>query len=867
MLALYRAGRQQEALAVYRDTRALLVEQLGLEPGPHLRELEGAILRQDPALAPPRRVPRGPPPRRHPKRRRALVLAGLGLLAAVAAFAAAPSGSRAPSAGIPPGVALLDPADGRVVAHDDALQQPAEVIFGDGHFWVLNLTPMSFVAIDPRSGRIDHQFASPVEDIGYFAVARDRLWVADGQGPTVVEIDSSTGRVLRRLRVTPDRHDMDKTTMIAVAYGSLWVSRPQHGLILRIDPVSGRVLHRFTGLPDAYGGAAADGAVWLSGAGGLSRIDAATNTVTATAALPPPLYVPAVGGGFAWVANEAKGETYKVDQHGTVVATYATGDGAHNVDFSAGAAWVANQDAGTVTRIDALTGAQRSFAAHHAVSAAAAGAGRVLVAVEHRRSNVEHLAALKGAVALLVVPTYSFDPSDPALARGPFALQAEQATLAGLLNYPDAPAPAGLRLQPEIATAMPALSPDKRTYTFTIRPGYRFSPPSSEPVTAESFRHGIEHALSPALGDHAPGARALADLLGARAYHAGHAPRVRGLRVHGATLELTLTRPSPDFLKRLSLPYFAPLPADVPNLAGGASDHPPPSSGPYYAAETINGEYLLLKRNPYYRGPRPHALDAIVLREGIDAARALERVRDGSWDGVTLADPLLGASTPAVLPETRFVAFNARRGAFASARTRRAAAYALSYSALSAVWNLVPSSGLVPPGIGTTGSVTLPPPPHPLPAETAVMAVSPGCAACRRSYEIASTALARVGITLLPRTASLAAVSRRPEAFDLLLTSVTLEYPDPATFLTRLLTVGIPNAWRSDTVRAAVRQLRRLQGPARDAVATALAGELAAHDAPVAALGHPAIGQVFSTRLSCRISPRFSVDLAALCLR
>ena len=281
-----------------------------------------------------------------------------------------------------------------------------------------------------------------------------------------------------------------------------------------------------------------------------------------------------------------------------------------------------------MTRIDAVTGAQRSLATHHTVSAAAAGAGRVLVAVDHRRSYVEQLAALKGAVARLVVPIYSFDPSDPALARDPFALQAEQATLAGLLNYPDAPAPAGLRLQPEIAAAMPALTPDRRTYTFTIRPGYRFSPPSGEPVTAESFRRGIEHALSPALGDRAPRRRGCsATCVGARAYHAGRAPRIRGVRVHGATLEITLTRPSPDFLKRLSLPYFAPLPAGVPNVAGGAPDHPPPSAGPYYAADAINGEYLLLKRNPYYRGPRPHALDAIVLREGIDAARAIEQVQ------------------------------------------------------------------------------------------------------------------------------------------------------------------------------------------------------------------------------------------------
>jgi len=51
ILALYRAGRQVEALEVYRETRRVLAEELGLEPSPDLRELERAILRQDPAIA------------------------------------------------------------------------------------------------------------------------------------------------------------------------------------------------------------------------------------------------------------------------------------------------------------------------------------------------------------------------------------------------------------------------------------------------------------------------------------------------------------------------------------------------------------------------------------------------------------------------------------------------------------------------------------------------------------------------------------------------------------------------------------------------------------------------------------------------
>ena len=65
MLALYRAGRQSEALAVLRDARERLVEEVGVEPGPALRRLERAILEQDPALDPPataRAEPAAPEP-------------------------------------------------------------------------------------------------------------------------------------------------------------------------------------------------------------------------------------------------------------------------------------------------------------------------------------------------------------------------------------------------------------------------------------------------------------------------------------------------------------------------------------------------------------------------------------------------------------------------------------------------------------------------------------------------------------------------------------------------------------------------------------------------------------------------------------
>lgn len=59
MLALYRSGRQSEALEAYRETRTTLVEEVGIEPGPALQHLEQAILNQDPALD----LSTGPPSR------------------------------------------------------------------------------------------------------------------------------------------------------------------------------------------------------------------------------------------------------------------------------------------------------------------------------------------------------------------------------------------------------------------------------------------------------------------------------------------------------------------------------------------------------------------------------------------------------------------------------------------------------------------------------------------------------------------------------------------------------------------------------------------------------------------------------------
>jgi DNA-binding SARP family transcriptional activator len=62
MLALYRSGRHADALAAFRAARVVLDEQLGLEPGPELRDLERQILVHDPSLAAPLQAERPPAP-------------------------------------------------------------------------------------------------------------------------------------------------------------------------------------------------------------------------------------------------------------------------------------------------------------------------------------------------------------------------------------------------------------------------------------------------------------------------------------------------------------------------------------------------------------------------------------------------------------------------------------------------------------------------------------------------------------------------------------------------------------------------------------------------------------------------------------
>ena len=151
MLALYRSGRQAEALDTYRRARRAFSEELGIEPGPRLRELEGAILRHDPSLESP--SPDAPQAReeesietvgQRPRflSRRTVSLAAALLLAIVAALVAAArfSSGDSPEPVVLAGdsVAVIDPGTDTIVGEIPVGDRPTGPAVGEGSVWVGN---------------------------------------------------------------------------------------------------------------------------------------------------------------------------------------------------------------------------------------------------------------------------------------------------------------------------------------------------------------------------------------------------------------------------------------------------------------------------------------------------------------------------------------------------------------------------------------------------------------------------------------------------------------------------------------------------------------------------------------------------------
>jgi DNA-binding SARP family transcriptional activator len=971
MLALYRSGRQGDALLAFDRARQTLTEELGVDPGQPLQRLHQRILRQDPALEaarasaatatiegsppsstsgmedqlsaseqPPAPVvaepPVGPAPSESRSRRpripggrwRVAAVVSAALVVALVAVLVPRLRPGQPDAdtSYAPGTVLIDLATRRVirVIPPTDLAVAAYPIFADGHFWVNNWSPSAYVEIDPKTGEILTQISPPARDpnihrdfdtVTPFTVQGDTLWVTSADD--VVKMDIGLAREVGRFELDDLGTGSGLAEGVAVGGGSLWVSRDVgRGQILRLDPITGSVQHAWNNVTPYLNLAYDDGSLWMADEHGIARIDAGTNAINPLNGIQNNCGggtggCVVAGGGFGWTDDGSKGAIYKVDRAGHIAATYPAEIGAGFMSYRDNVVWVANPDDGTVTGIDALTGRIKTRSAFgHPVAGLVAGDGVLLVQVEAGRPLQARIDSLTGTVAKFFAHWNELGAGEPALNTDPGAYEIEFATCAKLLNYPDKRPPAGLQLQPEVAAAMPTLSGDRRTYTFRIRPGYRFSPPSNQAVTAETFRYSIERALSPRLAEgpvvpNPPGPHVIDDLEGERAYLDGTASHISGLRAAGNTLSITLIRPSPDFLERLALPFFCPVPvgtpfvADAPHRIVPAGDGSIVSAGPYYVAYYGGDGYVILKRNPNYHGPRPHALDAIVIREDAAASAALDRVQTQGWDGIThLSDPVLdpgglvdqqwgtGSAAAAngdqryfLTPEfgTRFIAFNSSRGVFSDPRLRKAAALSLDRDALAAAWSEVPTDQLLPAALRSgreqdlrslSGSVQEARGLMRGRAGRAVMAIPSGCDHCTQAAQLVRADLAAIGIEVRIRElGDLDKAVRRGAEFDLVDVDSGVLYPDAGSYLAQMAR-DTPRGWLPSGVRRKIEGLSKLDGDARQTAAGRLAEELAAHEVPVAAYSSPQTSQFIGPAIGCRVFTSFGygLDLAALCL-